>query len=76
MSGWQDQPFMIDVKAGETKAFCACGLSNTGPFCDGSHASTDKTPHVVKFEEDKQVAACGCQKSGNRPYCDGSHAAG
>ena len=73
MSEWQEKPFIIDVKAGETKAFCACGLSSNGPFCDGSHSSTDKTPNIVKFDEDKKVAACGCQKSGNRPYCDGSH---
>jgi len=73
MSVWQDQPFMIDVKAGETKVFCACGLSNNGPFCDGSHSSTDIKPSIVKFEEDKKVAACGCQKSNNQPYCDGSH---
>jgi CDGSH-type Zn-finger protein len=35
--------------------------------------TTDKTPYVVKFEEDKTIYACGCQESSNRPYCDGSH---
>lgn len=73
MAGWQNKPFKIEVKAGETKAFCMCGLSKNGPFCDGSHVSTDKTPNVVSFEESKTLYACGCQQSANRPYCDGTH---
>lgn len=73
MTAWQNEPFAIDVKAGETKAFCMCGLSKNGPYCDGSHVTTDKTPEVVTFEENKTVYACGCQQSKNRPYCDGSH---
>lgn len=50
MARWQNEPFAIDVKAGETKTFCMCGLSNNGPYCDGSHVTTDKTPEVVTFE--------------------------
>ena len=73
MSGWQDTPFKVEVKAGETKAFCTCGASANGPFCDGAHAGTENRPNVVKFEEDKTLFACGCLKSGNAPYCDGSH---
>jgi len=73
MSGWQYEPFVVEVKAGEIKAFCMCGLSKTGPFCDGSHVTTDKLPEIVTFEEDKTVYVCGCQQSGNRPYCDGTH---
>lgn len=73
MSGWQDFPFMMSVKAGESKAFCMCGLSKNAPFCDGAHSCTDKKPEVVKFTEDKRLRVCGCQKSGTRPYCDGSH---
>jgi len=73
MSGWQSEPFAVEVKAGETKAFCKCGLSKNGPFCDGSHESTDKTPYVVTFDEDKTIYACGCHQSGNRPFCDGTH---
>lgn len=73
MTGWQNTPFAIDVKKDETKAFCMCGLSKNGPFCDGSHKTTDKTPKVVTFDEDKTIYACGCQQSGNRPYCDGTH---
>jgi len=73
MTAWQDHPFMLEVKAGETKAFCMCGQSSNGPFCDGSHAGSGTRPQVVTFDEDKTIAFCGCQKSANRPYCDGSH---
>lgn len=73
MAGWQDRPFVIDVAAGETKAFCMCGQSKNGPFCDGSHAGTGKRPEVVTFERSKRIYSCGCQQSGKRPYCDGSH---
>lgn len=73
MAGWQNEPFAIDVKAGETKTFCMCGLSKNGPFCDGSHTSTNKTPQVTTFDEDKTIYACGCLQSENKPYCDGSH---
>lgn len=74
MTAWQNQPFAISVEAGEKKAFCLCGQSKNGPFCDGSHAGSGLTPGVVTFEESKTVYACGCQKSGGRPWCDGSHA--
>jgi len=73
MASWQNEPFQIEVKAGDTKAFCMCGLSKNGPYCDGSHASTEITPEIVTYEEDKTVLVCGCQQSANRPFCDGSH---
>jgi CDGSH-type Zn-finger protein len=73
MSDWQGVPFIMNVKAGETKAFCMCGLSLSAPFCDGTHKSTDIRPEVVKFEADKRLRICGCKKSGELPYCDGSH---
>lgn len=73
MADWQGSPYMMKVKAGESKAFCMCGLSANAPFCDGSHSTTDIRPDVVKFDEDKRLFICGCKKSGNRPYCDGSH---
>jgi len=72
-SPWQVTPFAVEVSAGDTKAFCMCGLSKNGPFCDGSHKTTDINPKVVTFDEDKTVYACGCKHSKNRPYCDGSH---
>ena len=75
MSGWQNEPFPVEVKSGETKAFCMCGLSKSGPFCDGTHGkeNTKATPQVETFDKDKTLYVCGCGQSANRPYCDGSH---
>lgn len=73
MTAWQSTPFAIEVNEGDTKAFCMCGLSKNGPFCDGSHKTTDITPKVITFDEDKTIYACGCQQSNNKPFCDGSH---
>lgn len=33
-----------DVKVGETKLWCTCGLSKKQPFCDGSHVGTGFKP--------------------------------
>ncbi len=31
------RPIMIEVEAGKSYWWCACGRSQTQPFCDGSH---------------------------------------
>lgn len=33
-----------DVKNGETKLWCTCGLSKKQPLCDGSHVGTGFKP--------------------------------
>ena len=73
MSGWQNKPFVINAKPGDTIAFCMCGNSKNGPYCDGSHKGTEITPKVVTFDKDTEVHACGCQQSKNKPMCDGTH---
>ncbi len=70
---WQNEPFSIAVKAGETLYLCACGESKKGPYCDGTHKSVGGKPFVEKFSEDKTIYACGCGKSKGKPYCDGAH---
>lgn len=71
---WEKKPYRVDVKAGQTVAYCACGFSENPPFCDGAHESYGLSPMIEKFDEDKTVSFCGCHKSGNRPFCDGTHA--
>ena len=73
MSGWKKKPFVINVKAGDTRAFCGCGLSEDEPYCDGTHIQTHDAPYIITFHEDKTIYICGCLRSKNRPYCDGSH---
>ena len=67
-------PHKVDVKAGETKAICACGKSKNKGLCDGSHAK-DKHPgpKVMKFDKDQSLYVCACGKTSNSPNCDGSH---
>lgn len=69
----QKSPYAVQVEAGKSYHWCACGHSANQPFCDGSHKGTGMTP--VKFEatDTKTVYLCGCKHTGNRPFCDGSH---
>ncbi|MGA8042240.1 MAG: CDGSH iron-sulfur domain-containing protein [Terracidiphilus sp.] len=69
----QKGPYAVQVEAGKSYHWCACGHSANQPFCDGSHKGTGMTP--VKFEaaESKTVYLCGCKHTGNRPFCDGQH---
>ena len=68
-----DTPFPTEVEAGETYFWCACGLSASQPFCDGSHKDTGFTPVRYEAEESAKVFFCGCKATGNAPLCDGSH---
>lgn len=36
----QKAPYSVDVEAGKTYYWCACGQSKKQPFCDGSHKET------------------------------------
>lgn len=68
------EPYAQPVKAGETVHICRCGLTNTAPFCDGSHAEKPGvTPLEYAAQQDETLYICGCGKSGNIPMCDGSH---
>ncbi len=65
--------YQMEVVEGKTYAWCACGLSDRPPFCDGSHAGTEKRPVFHIPEKTKDVFFCGCKKTKNPPFCDGSH---
>ena len=69
----QKGPYAVEVEAGRTYAWCACGRSRNQPFCDGSHKGTGLEP--VKFTADRsgKVWLCGCKRTGRPPYCDGTH---
>lgn len=69
----QKAPFPIDVEAGKTYFWCACGRSAKQPFCDGSHKGTGFEPMKYEAAEAKTVYFCGCKHSGTKPLCDGTH---
>jgi len=73
MAGWQNKPFEIKAKESNTIAFCMCGESKNGPYCDGSHKGTGITPKVITYDKETTIHTCGCQQSKNRPFCDGTH---
>lgn len=67
------KPMAVDLKKGEEKLWCACGRSQSQPFCDGSHRTTTITPKAFTPEEDGEAYLCMCKRTGNPPYCDGTH---
>lgn len=66
-------PFAVEVEKGKDYYWCACGLSKSQPFCDGSHKTTDFLPIKFTAEESKTVYFCGCKQSKNGALCDGTH---
>ena len=66
-------PIAVEVTAGESYWWCACGRSKTQPFCDGSHKITSFTPIEFKATKSEKVFFCTCKRSARKPTCDGSH---
>ena len=68
-----DAPLPVEVEAGKSYFWCACGMSSKQPFCDGSHKGTTFTPLRYEPVESGKVFFCGCKVTGNQPLCDGAH---
>lgn len=69
----QKAPYPIEVEAGRTYWWCACGRSRKQPFCDGSHKGSGITPLQHIAAASGRVWFCGCKHSGKAPLCDGRH---
>ena len=70
----QKGPYKIKVERGKTYFWCACGLSQKQPFCDGSHRKEGKFKSFKYLAiGSKEVFFCGCKMTNNQPLCDGSH---
>ncbi|MCV6585089.1 MAG: CDGSH iron-sulfur domain-containing protein [Marinibacterium sp.] len=69
----QKAPFPVEVEAGKTYFWCACGKSSKQPFCDGSHKDSGISPLKYQAVADKKVFFCGCKATTKSPLCDGSH---
>jgi glutamate synthase domain-containing protein 2/CDGSH-type Zn-finger protein len=66
------QPVQIDLDKGE-HYWCACGHSNSQPFCDGSHRGTGIEPLAFTVDEAQEGYLCMCKHTKNPPFCDGRH---
>jgi CDGSH iron-sulfur domain-containing protein 3 len=66
-------PIAVDVEAGRTYWWCACGRSAQQPFCDGSHKGTGITPVRHEAAAAGKVWFCACKQSARAPLCDGTH---
>lgn len=69
----QKGPYAVQVEAGKSYWWCACGKSATQPFCDGSHKGSEFSPVEYKAGSSEAVYFCGCKHSGNGVLCDGTH---
>ena len=69
----QKAPYPVEVEAGKSYWWCACGKSASQPFCDGSHKGSEFAPTQYKAEESKTVYFCGCKQSKNGALCDATH---
>ena len=65
-------PIIKNEEAG-TYFWCACGMSESQPYCDGSHKGSDIEPKKVVLEKDRRMAWCACKQSLDGHACDGSH---
>ena len=70
----QKSPYKVIIEKGKTYFWCACGLSQKQPFCDGSHKKEGKFKSVKYLApSNKVVFFCNCKLTKNPPFCDNSH---
>jgi CDGSH-type Zn-finger protein len=69
----QKAPYPVQVEAGKTYYWCACGESKNQPFCDGSHRTTSFTPVAHTAQKSGAAYFCGCKQTGAPALCDGTH---
>jgi len=69
----QKAPFKVELVAGETYWWCACGRSAKQPFCDGSHKGTALAPMKHVAQASGPAFFCGCKHTQRPPLCDGTH---
>jgi len=65
-------PVVENLQPG-TYFWCACGRSESQPFCDGSHAGTEFEPFEFTIDAPRRCALCACKRTHTQPFCDGSH---
>jgi CDGSH iron-sulfur domain-containing protein 3 len=69
----QKGPYEVQLEAGRSYLWCACGRSAKQPFCDGSHKGTGLAPLCFEATSTGAQFLCGCKQTGDKPFCDGTH---
>lgn len=70
---FQKKAMPVEVEAGKTYWWCACGRSARQPFCDGAHNGTGIEPVAYTAEATGKAFFCGCKATRKEPLCDGTH---
>jgi len=68
-----DEPVTIKLIKGENYLWCACGMSQNQPFCDGTHHGSKHKPILFKAQRTGDVKLCTCKLTKTAPFCDDSH---
>ena len=66
-------PNKVALEAGKDYWWCACGMSQKQPFCDGTHKGSAFVPQKVSVGETKDYWLCACKRTSKSPFCDGTH---
>ena len=70
----QKSPYKVIIEKGKTYFWCACGLSQKQPFCDGAHKKEGKFKSIKYFaDESKEMFFCGCKMTKQTSFCYGSY---
>jgi CDGSH-type Zn-finger protein len=69
----QKLPLLEELDAGKSYFWCACGRSQSQPFCEGSHKDTEFLPVKYKSANSEKVFFCCCKRTSNPPFCNGMH---
>ena len=70
----QKSPYKVRIEKGKIYFWCACGLSQKQPFCDGTHKKDGKFKSLKYLAgENTEIYFCGCKMTKHPPFCDGSH---
>lgn len=67
------EPVEVNLEAGKSYWWCACGRSKNQPWCDGSHEGTGFEPKEFQVASAGQYWLCACKHTANAPFCDGAH---